>query len=87
MSFMKKHPLRDKLSKGDWIRIQEVIENKIPEHNASPEEIDAAADIFYDAVAGSTQIKLDLATLPTGTYFVRVTAGDKSYTEKLIISK
>jgi hypothetical protein len=33
------------------------------------------------------KIKLDLATLPTGTYFVRVTAGDKSYTEKLIISK
>ncbi|MDP3556347.1 MAG: T9SS type A sorting domain-containing protein [Bacteroidota bacterium] len=33
------------------------------------------------------KIKLDLATLPTGTYFVKVTAGEKSYTEKLIISK
>jgi len=33
------------------------------------------------------KIRLDLATLPTGTYFVKVTAGDKSYTEKLIISK
>jgi len=33
------------------------------------------------------KIKLDLATLPTGTYFVKVTTGDKSYTEKLIISK
>jgi hypothetical protein len=33
------------------------------------------------------KIKLDLATLPTGTYFVKVTSGDKAYTEKLIISK
>ena len=33
------------------------------------------------------KIKLDLATLPTGTYFVKVTSGDRSYTEKLIISK
>lgn len=33
------------------------------------------------------KVKLDLATLPTGTYFVKVSTGDKSYTEKLIISK
>lgn len=33
------------------------------------------------------KIKLDLATLPVGTYFVRVSTGDKYYTEKLIISK
>ena len=33
------------------------------------------------------KLKLDLATLPTGTYFVKVSTGDKSYTEKLIISK
>ena len=33
------------------------------------------------------KIKLDLATLPTGTYFVKVTSGNKAYTEKLIISK
>ncbi|MEO6302675.1 MAG: T9SS type A sorting domain-containing protein, partial [Bacteroidia bacterium] len=33
------------------------------------------------------KIKLDLVTLPAGTYFVKVSTGDKSYTEKLIISK
>ena len=33
------------------------------------------------------KVKLDLATLPIGTYFVKVSAGDRSYTEKLIISK
>jgi len=60
---MKKHPLRDKLSKADWNRIQEVINNKIPEHNASPDEIDAAADIFYDAIAGSTQTHLGVLSL------------------------
>lgn len=33
------------------------------------------------------KVQLNLATLPTGTYFVRVTSGDKSYTEKLVIAK
>jgi len=33
------------------------------------------------------KIKLDLATLPEGTYFVRISSGDKVTTEKLIISK
>jgi hypothetical protein len=33
------------------------------------------------------KINLDLTTLPTGTYFVRMTSGAKVTTEKLIISK
>lgn len=33
------------------------------------------------------KIKLDLTTLPVGTYFVKITSGDKIYTEKLIIAK
>jgi hypothetical protein len=33
------------------------------------------------------KIKLDLGTLPEGTYFVRVSNGEKSTTEKLIISR
>lgn len=35
----------------------------------------------------SEKIQLDLATLPQGTYFVRVISGNSSSTEKLIISK
>jgi hypothetical protein len=33
------------------------------------------------------KIKLDLNTLPAGTYFVRVTAGDKIYSERFFITK
>lgn len=33
------------------------------------------------------KIKLDLSTLPQGTYFVRISTGDKVSTEKLILSR
>ena len=33
------------------------------------------------------KIKLNLATLPEGTYFVKVTNGNKYYIEKLIVTK
>ena len=33
------------------------------------------------------RIKLNLTTLPEGTYFVRITSGNKISTEKLIITK
>jgi len=33
------------------------------------------------------KVKLDLTTLPVGTYFVKITSGNKVYTEKLIIAK
>lgn len=35
----------------------------------------------------SDKVKLDLNTIPAGTYFVRVTAGDKVYTERFFITK
>lgn len=35
----------------------------------------------------SEKVKLNLNTLPAGTYFVRVTAGDKVYTERFFITK
>jgi hypothetical protein len=37
--------------------------------------------------AATEKIKLNLNTLPAGTYFVRVTAGDKVYTERFFITK
>lgn len=33
------------------------------------------------------KVKLDLNTLPAGTYFVRITAGNKVYTERFFITK
>lgn len=41
----------------------------------------------HNNTATEEKIKLDLATLPEGTYFVKVTTGNTYYTEKLIISK
>lgn len=35
----------------------------------------------------SDKVRLDLNTIPAGTYFVRVTAGDKVYTERFFITK
>lgn len=37
--------------------------------------------------ASNEKMRLDLNTLPSGTYFVRVTAGDKVYTERFYITK
>lgn len=53
--YMTKHPLRNRLTKSDWKRIQDVIDDKIPNHNASLEEIDAASDVFHDAVVEQKQ--------------------------------
>ena len=58
-----RHPLREELDKDDWQRIQEVIENKLPEHNATLEEIEAANDVFYDAYASQKQTHLGITTL------------------------
>ena len=47
------HPLRDSLTKEDLVRIQGVLDG---EHdNASLEELNAAHDILFDAVAGKMQ--------------------------------
>jgi hypothetical protein len=38
-------------------------------------------------INSSEKLKLNLNTLPSGTYFVRVTSGNKVYTERFFISK
>jgi hypothetical protein len=47
------HPLRNVLTQDDWTRIQEVIEGK--HDDATLEEIEAAQDVYYDAVVAKLQ--------------------------------
>ena len=49
------HPLRKKLEPEDWQRIQQVMDGELPDGAASVDEIDAAHDVLYDAVAGKLQ--------------------------------
>lgn len=56
------HPLRDSLTKKDWQRIDAAIESK--DYTAVTEdELDAANDVFYDAIAGAQQTHLGVTTL------------------------
>lgn len=53
MKHLTQHPLRDTLTTEDWQRIQRVIDR---EHDdATTEELDAAHDVFYDAIAAQSQ--------------------------------
>ena len=61
LNFMTEHPLRSDLKKSDWIRIQNVINGK--SDNATFDEIEAAHDVFYDAIAGESQTHLGVTTL------------------------
>lgn len=61
MKHLTQHPLRDTLTQEDWIRIQAVIDRK--HDDATLEEIEAAHDVFYDAVAAETQTHLGVTTL------------------------
>ncbi|MCW3077670.1 MAG: hypothetical protein JWO32_2279 [Bacteroidetes bacterium] len=45
------------------------------------------AVISSNNLLADDKIKLDLSSLPAGTYFVRIISGDKSFVEKLILSK
>tara|TARA_B110000503_G_C7134075_1_gene408065 strand:- start:65 stop:250 length:186 start_codon:yes stop_codon:yes gene_type:complete len=60
---MKYHPLRNTFNKDDLIRLQDVIDKKTSEDHATIEELNAAHDIFYDAIAGSLQTHLGITTL------------------------
>ena len=60
---MVEHPLRKKLSKDDWKRIQSVLDKELDESNATIEEIEAAHDVFYDAIAGAEQTHYGVTTL------------------------
>lgn len=60
--FMHEHPLRKSLKKKDWKRIQQAIDNQCYS-SVSNEELDAAHDVFYDAIAGKEQTHLGVLTL------------------------
>lgn len=63
MSFMKQHPLRDELKNEDWQRIQKVIDRELDDSHATLDEINAAQDVFYDAIAGEKQTHLGILIL------------------------
>jgi len=58
---MNQHPMREQLEKTDWIRIQEAIDTKCYD-SVSADEIDAANDVFFDAIAGTSQTHLGVTT-------------------------
>jgi histidine ammonia-lyase len=62
MARLLQHPLRATLTKKDWKRIQEVIEYRLSIDQATAEEINAANDVFYDAIAGSSQTHYGVTT-------------------------
>lgn len=56
------HPLRAKLTDADWTRIQTAMERE--DVNAiTDEELDAAHDVLYDAIAGKLQTHLATTVL------------------------
>lgn len=59
---MNEHPLRNDLSREDWQRIQKAIDTQCYDA-VSTDEIDAANDVFYDAIAGQKQTHLGVVTL------------------------
>ena len=60
---MKYHPLRKSLNKEDWKRIQAVLDKELDESAATVEELEAAHDVFYDAIAGAEQTHSGVITL------------------------
>lgn len=61
-AFMNQHPLRNELSQEDWQRIQHAYDTECYD-TVSTEEIEAANDVFYDAIAGLSQTHLGTTTL------------------------
>lgn len=60
--FMNTHPLRKVLEKSDWNRIQAAIDSEVYD-SVTDDELDAAHDVFYDAIAGKTQTHLGCVIL------------------------
>lgn len=56
------HPLRDTLTQEDWNRIQAAMDSK-DYTNVTEDELDAAHDVFYDAIAGAQQTHYGITTL------------------------
>lgn len=61
--FMNQHPLRETLKKKDWKRIEEVMNGNLGSEKATADELDAAHDILFDAVASYEQTHLGVTTL------------------------
>ena len=62
MSRLFQHPLRETLTRKDWKRIQKVIDRKLDTTQATLDEMSAAHDVFYDAIAGSSQTHFGVTT-------------------------
>ena len=56
------HPLRDTLTEEDWSRIQTAMDTDNLD-NVTVDELDAAHDVFYDAIAGAQQTHLGVTTI------------------------
>lgn len=56
------HPLRDKLTQEDWKRIQTAMDTQDYD-NVTVDELDAAHDVFYDAIAGAQQTHFGVTTI------------------------
>ena len=56
------HPLRDTLTKKDWQRIQDALDAN-EYSKVTVDEIEAAHDLLYDAIAGEQQTHLGVTTV------------------------
>ena len=56
------HPLRDTLTQEDWSRIQTAMEYEDID-SVTDEEIDAAHDVLYDAIAAKLQTHEGVTTI------------------------
>lgn len=63
MKHQKQHPLRTQLTQKDWQRIQQTLNGELDETWATLEEIAAAHDVLYDAIAGRCQTHSGITTL------------------------
>jgi hypothetical protein len=57
------HPLRKKLTNKDWGRIDRVMKEELDITLASDEEIDAACDVLFDAIAAKKQTHLGVLSM------------------------
>lgn len=58
-----RHPLRKTLTVEDWERIEQVMSGSTDSSFATAEELDAAYDVLYDAVAAEQQTHLGILSL------------------------
>ena len=59
---LPQHPLRDELTRADWQRIQDALDAN-EYSKVSEDELDAAHDLLYDAIAGEQQTHLGVTTI------------------------